>query len=116
MGIDDLVGMAAVGVAEVGAEGGNFDFERFLTDKDDAELRTDVDAVGKEAQHFRGRCVGGDVVIRGNAVEEEITHSAAREEGLISVALERVADRIGDFAGVHGEIMRQNGGSNEAKK
>ena len=28
LGIDDLVGMAAIGVTEVGAEGGDFDFER----------------------------------------------------------------------------------------
>src|SRR5437879_1721313 len=108
--------MAAIGVAEVGAEGGDFDFERFLADKDDAELRADVEATRKEAQHIGGHGVGGDVVIRGNALQEEITHGTARKKGLISAALERVANRIGEFAGVHGEIMRQKGGSNEAKK
>ena len=73
---------------------------------DDTEADTDFYGSLKNGGHLFGTSVGGDVVIRGNAVEEEITHSAAREEGLISVALERVADRIGEFAGVHGEIMR----------
>ena len=39
-------------------------------------------------------------------MEEDIAHAAADEECLVAVVLERVANRIGEFAGVHGMIMR----------
>jgi hypothetical protein len=41
-GIDDLIGMAAIGVADVGAKRGDLDFEGIVADEDYAELRADV--------------------------------------------------------------------------
>ena len=49
-------------------------------------------------------------------MEEEVAHAAADEKGLVAVALKRGANRIGEFAGIHGMIMRQKGGSEEVKK
>jgi len=49
-------------------------------------------------------------------MEKDVAHAAANEKGLVAVALECVADRIGEVAGIHGMIMRQKGGSGEAKK
>jgi hypothetical protein len=48
LGIEDLVGMAAVRIADIGAEGGDFHLERIVADEDDAELRADIEAVGEE--------------------------------------------------------------------
>jgi len=114
--IDDPVGMAAVGVADVGAEGGDLNFERSLPYEDDAELRADIETVGEKLQNFRRSGVGGNVEIGGAAMEKDVANTATDEEGLVSVALERGADRIGEIPGVHGTIMRQKGGSEEAKK
>jgi len=113
--VDDLIGMAAVRVAEVGAEGGDFDLEGIVADEDDAELRADIEAVGEELQNFGRSCVGGDVVIRGIASKQDVAHTAADEESLVTLALERVTDRIGEFPGIHGMIMRLWGEVNEVE-
>ena len=116
LSIDDLIGVAAVGIAEVGAEGGDFDFEGVLADEDDTELNSHIEAVWKELENFRGRGVGGDVVIEGIAVEKNIAHTATSEQRLVSAAFQDVADRIGQIPGIHGMIMRHKEISNEAKK
>jgi hypothetical protein len=108
--------MAAVGVAEVGAERSDFDFKGILSDEDNAEMRADVERLGKKPQNLLRRGVGGDVEIRGLPVEKDVADAAANEEGVVAVVLESVADRIGEVAGIHGTIMRQKGGSKEAKK
>ena len=56
-GVADFVGVAAVGVAEVGAKCGDLDFEGIIADEDYAELRADVEAVGEELQDFLRRCI-----------------------------------------------------------
>ena len=106
VGIDDLVGMAAVGVANVGAEGGHFDFEGILADEYDAELCADIEAAGEELQHFLRRCIRCHVIIRRFAIQKDIAHATADEEGPAAVALKRDTNRIGEFAGIHGMIMR----------
>jgi len=115
-GIDDLIGMPAVGVAEVGAEGGDFDLQGILADEDDTELRADIEAVWEEFENFFWSGAGGDVEIGRVAMKEDVAHAAADEEGPVAVELKRVADRIGEFPGVHGMIMRQKERSDEAKK
>jgi hypothetical protein len=107
LGIDDLIGMAAIGIAEIRAECGDLDLEGIAPDEDDAELRADIEAVGKQAENFSGSGVGSDVVIGGITLEENIAHAATDEEGLVAVALKSVANRIGELAGIHGMIMRQ---------
>jgi hypothetical protein len=107
--IDNLVGMAAVGVADIGAEGGDFNFEGILADEDDPEMRADIEAVGKKLQDFLRRSICGDVVIRRLAMEKDVADTAADEESLVAVALKRVANRIGEFPGIHEMIMRLGG-------
>ena len=116
VGIDDLVGMAAVGVADVGAKGGYFDFKGIVADENYSELCADVEAVGKESQNFLRLCVGCNVIIGGLAMEKDVAHAAADEKGLVTVALERGANRVGEFAGIHGTIMRLCGEVNEVEE
>jgi hypothetical protein len=108
--------MAAVGIAEVGAERSDFDLKGILSDEDNAEMRADIERAGKKPQNLLRRGVGGDVEIRGFSVEKDVADAAANEEGVVAVVLESAADRIGEVAGIHGTIMRQKGGSKEAKK
>jgi len=104
-GENDLVGMAAVGIAEIAAEGGDFDFEIVVRDEDDTELSTYSKTAGKKMKNtFRGS-VGSDVVIGGRAAEQEITDATANEECLVTVALKGGANRIGEFSRQHVEIM-----------
>jgi hypothetical protein len=77
-----------------------------VADKDDAELSADIEAVGEELQDLVRRGVCGDVVIGGIATEKDVAHTAAYEERLMAVALKRIANRIGEFPGSHGMIMR----------
>jgi hypothetical protein len=72
--------------------------------------------VGEEPQNFLWFSVRGDVVIRGLAVEKDVTDATADEEGLVAVALKRGANRVGEFAGIHGMIMRQRGELNEVEE
>jgi hypothetical protein len=106
LGIDDLVGMAAVGIADVGAEGGDFDFDGVVADEDDAELRADIEGVGEQLQNLLRSCIGGNVVVRGLTMQKDVANAAADEESLVAVTLESFANRIGEFAGIHGMIMR----------
>jgi len=52
----------------------------------------------------------------GIATEKDVAHAAADEESLVAVTLKLVAHRVGEFPRVHGMIMRQKAGSDEAKK
>ncbi len=86
-GIDDLIGVAAIGVADIGTEGCDFDFEAFLDEENDAELRANADAMWKDAQHFSWSSVGRNVVIGRLATEKDVAHAAADKERLVSLAL-----------------------------
>jgi len=46
--------MATVGIADIGAEGGNFHLEGIVADEDDAELRADIE--GRGGKSFRTSC------------------------------------------------------------
>jgi len=106
-GVDHAIGMPAVGVTHIGAKGGDFDLACIARDKNDAELRADSHASREKMQDTVRSGVGGYVVISGLAIQEDIAHTATDEQRLVTVADQRVADRIGEFAGVHGLIMRQ---------
>lgn len=47
-GVDDLIGMAAVGIAEVGTKGGDLYLEGIVADEDDAELRANIESMRKK--------------------------------------------------------------------
>jgi hypothetical protein len=104
--IDDLVRMAAIGVPDIGTKCGDFDFEGILANEDDAELGADVESKGEELKHFPRRGVGGNVIIGGLAMKQDIAHATADQQGLVAVSLKREANRVGEFAGIHGMIMR----------
>src|SRR5258708_2681863 len=114
--INNLIGMAAVGIADIGAEGGDFHLEGVVADEDDTELRADIEAVWEKLQNLLRSGVCGDVEIGGIATEKNVAHAAADEESLVPVTLTLVAHRVAGCPGVHGMIMRQKAGSDEAKK
>ena len=63
--IDHAVRVAAIGIADVGAERRHFDFARRLRhDQNHAEFRAHGKAARKQLLHALGTRVGGDVVIR----------------------------------------------------
>ena len=80
----DGVGAAAVGVAAVGAEGGDFGGDVVVGDDDDAEVGADGLGAGEELLDERGGGAGGDVEVFGGEAEEEIADAAAGEIGLVA--------------------------------
>ena len=69
-------------------------------------MRADREAVREKFLNFLWSGVGGDVIVGRIAFEEDVAHAAADEECLVAVPPERIANRIGEFPGVHGMIMR----------
>ena len=106
-GVYDGIGVAAVGIANVFAKGSDLDLEAIAGNENDAEMGADADAAGEEGHNAVGSSVGGDVVIRGIAMQEKIANAAAHEQGDVTVALESGADGIGEFAGQHGGSIMQ---------
>ncbi len=108
LGVKHAIGMAAVGIAQVGAKGGDFDLGGIARNKNNAELRADSDASGEKLQDTLRSSVGGHVVIGGLALKQTgRAHSRRRAAPDGPWRTERIANRIGQFAGIHGLIMRQ---------
>ncbi len=105
--VDDLVRMAAIGIAHIAAEGSDFYFDAVAEDEDDSELGTDPDRIGEQLHDLEGRGVSGHVVIGGITIEQKIADTAADKQSLVAVLLKGGADRIGKFSGIHVLIMRQ---------
>jgi hypothetical protein len=101
-----LIGMPAVGVADLLAEGGDFNLVRAVFHENDAELGTNCETAGKKLQSLFRRSVGCDVVVGRFATEQNVSHATAYEKGLMAVTLQRVANRIGQLSRGHLEIMR----------
>jgi hypothetical protein len=106
-GEDDVVGMPAVGIAHIGAEGGHLDLQGILDDNDDAELRADGKAVRKKLLNALGHGIGGNVVIERLAAELEVSDASADEVGLVAGFVQGRADVFGEGARVHAWIMKQ---------
>ena len=70
-------------------------------------MRTDAKAAGKELHDAFGRGVGGYIVIGRRAMQENVAHTTAYQQGLVAMLVESFADRIGEFSWSHGLIMRQ---------
>ena len=105
--VNDLVWMAAIGIANVAAERSDFNLVAVAGNKDYTELGTDTKGIGKQLHDLSGRGVGGYVVIGWIAIEQNVADTTADQQGLIAVLLKRCADRIGQFSGIHVLIMRQ---------
>jgi hypothetical protein len=105
--VEHTIGMPAIGIAQIRAKGGDFDFGGVAKNKNNAELGAYPDAIGEKLQDALRNSVGGYVVVGGSAIQEQVADTTADEQGLIAMAAEGIADRIGQFAGTHGLIMRQ---------
>ena len=82
-----LVGMAAVAVADVAAEGRDLDrVARVVSHRNqhDSKLRAHRVGFGKDPHDLVGRGVGGDVVIGGLAAEQQIANASADEVSLVA--------------------------------
>ena len=82
-----LVGMAAVAVADVTAEGGDLNrVVRVVSERNqhNSELRAHGVGFGKDPHDFVGRGVGGNVVIGGFDTEQQIAHAAADQVSLVA--------------------------------
>ena len=99
--------MTTIGVANVAAKGGDFNFVAVAGYEDDTELSTHTDGIRKQLHELSRRGVGGYVVIGRIAIEQKIAHTTTDQQGLIAVLLKGGADRIGEFSGIHVLIMRQ---------
>ncbi len=111
--INHAVRVAAVAVAQIRAERGNFNLETIPRNQNHAELRANSDGLRKKCHHLFGSGVGGHVVVGGLASQEQVAHTSSYEQRLITVAAERVADRVGKFAWCHVVIIRQTGPQRE---
>jgi hypothetical protein len=112
-GVFNPIRMAAIGVANVAAERGDFDLGGAIGDDDDAELRAHCEAIGEKLLHAIGCGVGGDVVIDRLAAKQNIPDAAASKIGLMAAIAQDAADVVGELAAfdtAHIEIMRENGG------
>ena len=81
----DLVGMAAIAVADVATEGSDLDRDCSISDRnqDDAKLRAHRIGLGKDPHDLVRGCVGGDVVIGRFAAKQEIADASSDQVGLM---------------------------------
>ena len=113
----DFVGMAAIGVAEVGTEGGDFDRlagvlasafgglcgGNFGRNQDDSELLAYGVGLGEDLHDLWRGGVGGDVEVGGVAAEEDVADAASGEESLVAVE----AEGADDFGGVLASVRHR---------
>jgi hypothetical protein len=52
-----------------------------------------------------GRGIGGYIVIRGLAAEEQIAHTSANEQSLMAALSQTVTNRVGELTRRHVSIM-----------
>jgi hypothetical protein len=102
----DLVGMAAIRVADVGPKGCNLNGVTlsggalFFRNREEhnSELRADGVCFRENPHDFFRASIGGDVVIGRFAAEEQIAYAPAYEIRLMAMIPEGTNDRNGEFA------------------
>src|SRR5438270_229687 len=114
-GEHDGVGVAAVAVGDVGAEGGDLDFERAggrarAEHLDDAEAGADGDGAAEQRLDLLGPGVGGDVVVVRLAAEELVADAAAGPQRLEAFGAEAADDVGGELALGHARDCPAAGG------
>jgi len=60
------------------------DSQMFQRDKNYSELRADGGALRKNAHHLAGHSRGGNIVIGGITTEQQVSHTAAHPQGLVT--------------------------------
>ena len=111
-GVADGVGMAAVGVGAVGAEGGDLCHKAgtgaFGGYKDHAEVGSYRESAREHFEHDAGSGAGGYVVVGRSATEEEIANAATGQVGLMPGGTECLDDFESRFelgsGGEHGSL------------
>ena len=109
----DRVGVAAVSVGAVGAEGGDFDLQalavRLFDEEDDAEGGADLLAAGEEGEDLIGGGGSGHIVILGRAAHELVADTATGEVGGVAGGLQALDNAPGEVFGGdgHGGIVRR---------
>ena len=88
----DAVGAAAILIARVFAEGGDFGFDAVLDDHDDPKGFADGDGFLKELFDLFGEGVGGDVVVFGGSAQQAVAHGSACKVGGESCGADFVQD------------------------
>jgi hypothetical protein len=99
----DGVGMAAIGVVAIGAEGGDLDLLAVTSDEHDAKGEADLLAVGEKTEDLVGRGGGGDVIIFRGAAHELVADTAAGEIGGVSGIAEGFEDGQCGILGICGK-------------
>ena len=106
--------MAAVAVANIRTEGSHFDFQSVTRNQDYAELRANRNAFREQFHYLFRLRIGCYVVVGGLAAKQQIAHTSAHKQRLVTIAAERLANQIGHFAWGHAVIMRQTGRRRES--
>src|SRR6185312_7381220 len=100
----NFIGMPAVRISTVAAKSCNFNgvvvafaFWIIAADRNQhhAELRAPGESLRKDADHFMRRSGGGNVIVGGFAIEQQVAHTAADEIGGVSVFAQRACDADG---------------------
>jgi hypothetical protein len=107
----DVLGMAAILVIGLGAEGGHLEFMAGFEDNDDAEFAAHGNGARKKGFNLGGQGGGRDVVILGFAAEKAVADAAADPVRGVAGRL-KSADDAGGEAGqgrVHGQELNHKG-------
>ena len=93
--------MAAVAVADIAAEGR--DFDRIAArishrHQHHSKLRAHRVGFGKDPHHLVRRRVGGDVVIGGLAAEQQVPNASADEVCLVAVLAQSASNLFGELS------------------
>src|SRR6267142_5852330 len=104
--VHDAVRVTAVGVADVGPKRRHFHFRTVFHNQNHTEFRAHSQAAREKFLHALGTRVGGYIVIRWIAVQQDVAHASAHQVGLMPTAAQRGANLVGQFTSWHAQIMR----------
>jgi hypothetical protein len=105
--IQDAVRMPPIAVTNIRAKRCHFHFQAIAWNQHHSELRAHRHAFRKQPHHLFWRRVRCHIVIRWFASKQRIAHAPAREQRLVSIPAQHIADRISQFPWCHAVIMRQ---------
>ncbi len=93
--------MAAIGIANVGAESCHFDLHPFLNHKNYAEFCTHCKTVRKKLLNVVRARICANVVVCRLAAKHQVAHTAAHEVRLFTIGTQDSADLFGQVTRIH---------------
>src|SRR5580704_13793995 len=108
--------MPPIGIAYIGTKCCHFNFQPIARYKYHAKLGPDRNALEKQFHDAFRRSVGRNVIVSRFAAKQKVTHTTAHEQRLMPVALQLIANRIGEFARCHTAIMRLSARQRESSR